>query len=59
LQTKIYVVTEVRESGGEDLLALRLTHGAAREIAKQKGGRRVTKCVATKDTQLIAQDPKL
>lgn len=56
MQLKVYIVTEINESGGEVMLAARLSNEAARSIAKQKGNRRVTRLIATKEMQLTAKD---
>jgi hypothetical protein len=48
---KIFLVTEVLETGGERVLAARLTHEAARAVAKKGGNRKVTKLFATKSTE--------
>lgn len=61
---KIFLVTEVLESGGEKILAVRLTHEAARAVAKKGGNRKVTKLFATKsheedDTHTNASDTSI
>lgn len=53
----MYIITEVLDTGGEKLIASRLTFEAARAIAKLKGNRRVTKTTATKDICTIYTDP--
>ena len=57
MQTKVYVVTEVQGTG-ERVVAVRLTHGAARAIAKQGGGRRVEPWIATKSEEMHPADEK-
>lgn len=56
MQQKVFIVSEVTTSGSERIIAVRLTEKAARAIAKQKGGRRVTRFYADKDEFLKEQE---
>lgn len=47
-QVIVYVVTELVPTGGEKVVALRLTNEAARGVAKEKPNRAVEKMIATK-----------
>lgn len=47
-QVVVYVISEILPTGGEKVIALRLTNGAARNIAKEAGGRKVEKMIALK-----------
>ncbi len=60
MHVKVYVVEQTHVVEGSrtchSIVAVRLTLIAARAIAREKGGRRVTRWVATKDLQLISSD---
>ena len=58
IQIKVFVITEVLETGGEKLIAARLTFEAARAIAKLHGNRKIEKTFATKDECMVPTDPK-
>ena len=57
MQVKVYVITEVGR-GRERVIAVRLTHEAARAIAKQGGGRRVEAWTATKNKELHVSEKR-
>ena len=54
MRVKVYLVLRDVEGGGAEVIATRLTQGAADNIAKQTPGAYTLRFIATKELELIA-----
>lgn len=60
MRVKVYLVLRDVGSGGQEVIATRLTEGAAMNIAGQTPGAYVRRFIATKELELVApEEPRV